>query len=48
MKVRKSHAGLMIAVAAGLFAAQAQALFEPRNLEAVAAGEGLDVTPIVA
>ena len=34
----------MIAVAAGLFAAQAEALFEPRNLRAVAAGEGLDVT----
>ena len=42
--MRKSHAGLMIAAAAGLFAAQAQALFEPRNLTAVAAGEGLDVT----
>ena len=44
MKVKKSHVGLMVAIAAGLFAAPAQALFEPGNLEAVAAGTGLDVT----
>ena len=42
--MKKSMLRIMAAVAAGLFASQAQALFEARNLQAVAAGDGLDVT----